>query len=62
MATDPRVAVRGGAAYGGTKIPFLEVAEDIRTAAYEIDKALSTDPYAMIQRVFGGIDGRLPRS
>ncbi len=62
MASDPRVVVRGAAAYAGTKVPFMDVADEVRAASDRIDRALSGDPYAIIQRqrVFGELDGKAP--
>lgn len=60
IALDPRVNVRGAAAYAGTYLPLLkDVAEPIRAEALAIDKSLETDPYAIIQRqrVYGALDG-----
>lgn len=58
LAVDPRLAVRGAAAYGGTRLQTAEVAKDIREVAREIDDELSKEKYAVIQRQrrFGELD------
>jgi hypothetical protein len=63
MATDPRLGVRGAAAYAGTKLPTMDVAAEIRAAAQEIDQALSKEAYAVIQRqrAFGTLDAKYPQ-
>ncbi|MEO7330066.1 MAG: hypothetical protein ABI193_15935, partial [Minicystis sp.] len=62
MAVDPRLGVRGGAAYAGKKLPLMDVAEETRAVGLEIDEALEKDPYAIIQRQrrFGELDGNHP--
>ncbi len=62
MAIDPRLGVRGAAAYAGTRLPQLDVADDIRAVALKIDEELAADPYAVIQRQrsFGELDGKFP--
>jgi hypothetical protein len=64
MAVDPRVGVRHAAAYAGRKLSILDVADEIRAVAQEIDTALADDPYAIIQRqrAFGELDARYPPS
>jgi hypothetical protein len=62
IATDPRLGVRGAAAYAGTKLPLMNVAEEIRAVAREIDTVMAEDTYAVIQRqrVFGELDAKWP--
>ncbi len=62
LALDPRLVVRGAAAYGGKKLQLVEVADEIRAVAVDIDKATSQETYAMIerQRRFGELDGKRP--
>jgi hypothetical protein len=62
MARDPRLGVRHAAAYAGKKLSIMDVADEIRAVAQEIDKALAEDPYAIIQRqrAFGELDARHP--
>lgn len=62
MAIDPRLGIRGAAAYAGKKLPLTEVAEEIRAVAEEIDKTMAEEPYAVIQRQrkFGELDGKYP--
>jgi hypothetical protein len=64
MARDPRLAVRGAAAYAGTRLARMNVPDEIRAEAQEIDAALGTETYAVIQRqrVFGELDGKYPTS
>jgi hypothetical protein len=62
LATDPRLGVRGAAAYAGTKLQIVKVEPKIRDVAAEIDEAMSKETYAVIrrQRCFGEIDGKHP--
>lgn len=62
LALDPRLVVRGAAAYGATKLQIVEVAAEIRALAVDIDKETSQETYAMIQRQrrFGELDGKRP--
>lgn len=62
LATDPRVSIRGAAAYVGKRLPSMAVADEIRTVAIKFDEDLATDPYAVIQRqrVFGALDAEFP--
>jgi hypothetical protein len=64
MTVDPRLVVRGAAAYAGKKLPFEDISDGIHAAAQEIDASLSEDVYALIQRQrsFGELDGRVPTS
>jgi len=63
LARDPRVEVRGAAAYAGKVLQLWDgVAEEIRAVASKIDEELASDTYAVIhrQRVFGELDGKYP--
>jgi hypothetical protein len=62
LAIDPRVQVRGAAAYAGAQLPQMNVADELRDVALRIHADLAADPYAVIhrQRVFGELDGRVP--
>jgi hypothetical protein len=62
MASDPRLGVRGAAAYAGTKLPQMNVSNAIRGVAVEIEKSLCDDDYAVVQRQrkFGALDGAHP--
>jgi hypothetical protein len=63
IAVDPRLGVRGAAAYAGKKLPLMaDVADEIRAVAQAIDKAFEGDTYAVIQRqrTFGELDGKYP--
>jgi hypothetical protein len=62
IAIDPRLGVRGAAAYAGTKLPLMNVADEIRAVAREIDTVMAEDTYAVIQRqrVFGELDAKWP--
>ncbi len=61
MSVDPRLGVRGAAAYAGARLPLLDVAEEILAVAHDIDQTLSADDYAVIQRArsFGALPPRL---
>jgi hypothetical protein len=58
LARDPRLGVRGAAAYGGTKLQTADVADEICSVAEELDKAMLEETYALIQRqrCFGELD------
>ncbi len=63
IAHDPRVDVRGAAAYAGTYLPGQkDIAGEICMMALDIDERLKMDPYAVIQRqrIYGVLDGRYP--
>ncbi len=64
LAKDPRLDVRGAAAYASTRLQHNSVAPEIVDVARKLDDQFADDDYAIIQRqrVFGELERDHPRT